>query len=277
MSVRVAEARERTATGREVLGQRIRELRVASGLSQRALTHQIGLSAHSNLADYEAGRRVPPLDVLAACERALGVHDGELAQLRQLALNQAAAATRAPAVLAPVSHGSVRARLVWLMVAAVLILLAGAGVTHQLLSSPSAPRPSLVVAPRGGWDGMSACDDSTVLLGSRSVAGRTSRDVARGSGPPAVFLGTLSLRYSPGCSLAWAKFVSGPAVVDSAGTFSLEVHRPSDGAETRTDIPVTGDAESDPLLTTPGCVYAQVTLLLQGSPNTTARTGCLQP
>src|SRR5215471_13870557 len=63
-------------------------LRLSKGLSMRALTRLIGLSAHSNLADYECGRRLPPRDVLEACERVLGVDDRELFRLWQDALRE---------------------------------------------------------------------------------------------------------------------------------------------------------------------------------------------
>ena len=68
------------------LGTELRRLRQRRGLSQRELTRLIGLSAHSNLADYEAGRRMPPADIVAECERVLEVTDGRLVELRSQAL-----------------------------------------------------------------------------------------------------------------------------------------------------------------------------------------------
>jgi transcriptional regulator with XRE-family HTH domain len=73
-----------------VLGAEIRRLRKQRGLSQRALVRVIGLSAHSNLSDYETGRRLPPADIVAACERALAVTDGYLQWLRVQALTDRA-------------------------------------------------------------------------------------------------------------------------------------------------------------------------------------------
>lgn len=72
------------------LGAEIRRLRSARGMSQRALTRLIGLSAHSNLADYETGRRLPPADIVAGCELALGVTDGSLRRLHEQALAERA-------------------------------------------------------------------------------------------------------------------------------------------------------------------------------------------
>lgn len=72
------------------LGVELRKLRLELGISQRRLTRLIGLSAHSNLGDYERGRRIPPSDIVAACERLLEVQPGYLQQLRSLALRERA-------------------------------------------------------------------------------------------------------------------------------------------------------------------------------------------
>lgn len=69
-----------------VLGAALRSERLACGMSLRKLARQIGLSGHGTLVDYEYGRRIPPADLLAACERALGVPDGQLGKLRRAAL-----------------------------------------------------------------------------------------------------------------------------------------------------------------------------------------------
>ena len=68
------------------LGAELKRLRQRRGWSQRELTRLIGLSAHSNLSDYEAGRRLPPADIVAECERVLEVTDGRLVDLRSQAL-----------------------------------------------------------------------------------------------------------------------------------------------------------------------------------------------
>lgn len=53
------------------LGVELRRHRLRRGLSQAKLVTLLGLSARSNLSDYERGRRLAPLDILAAAERAL--------------------------------------------------------------------------------------------------------------------------------------------------------------------------------------------------------------
>jgi len=76
------------------LGAELRRLRLDRGLSQRRLTRLIGLSAHSNLGEYERGNRVPPLDIVTACERLLAVPPGHLQQLQEEARRERARARR---------------------------------------------------------------------------------------------------------------------------------------------------------------------------------------
>jgi tetratricopeptide (TPR) repeat protein/transcriptional regulator with XRE-family HTH domain len=80
------------------LGRELRRLRQQRGLSQRALVRALGLSAHSNLVQYELGRRIPPGDIVAACARMLRDDSGILHRLHAEALAERAevAAERAP-------------------------------------------------------------------------------------------------------------------------------------------------------------------------------------
>ncbi len=72
------------------LGQELRRLRQQQGLSQRRLVRELGLSAHSNLVQYELGRRIPPGDIVLACERLLGDRAGTLRRLLAEALAERA-------------------------------------------------------------------------------------------------------------------------------------------------------------------------------------------
>jgi transcriptional regulator with XRE-family HTH domain len=74
----------------KLLGAELRGLRVSRGLSLRGLAAQIGLSGHGGLLDYEHGRRIPPEDIVVACERTLDVRDGRLRNLREKALAERA-------------------------------------------------------------------------------------------------------------------------------------------------------------------------------------------
>jgi transcriptional regulator with XRE-family HTH domain len=58
---------------------------MARGCTQAELTGLIGLSARSNLSDYELGRRLPPLDLVIAIERVLELDRGDLRRWRERA------------------------------------------------------------------------------------------------------------------------------------------------------------------------------------------------
>lgn len=77
-----------------LLGGELRRLRLERGISQRQLTRLIGLSAHSNLGEYERGTRIPPSDIVAACERLLAVPPGKLQGLRETAARERTRARR---------------------------------------------------------------------------------------------------------------------------------------------------------------------------------------
>lgn len=88
-------------TGSVRLGRQLRRLRLARGLSQRGLARALGLSAHSNLVQYELGRRIPPRDIVDACERLLGDGSGSLRRLLAEALAERAADVESLAQHAP--------------------------------------------------------------------------------------------------------------------------------------------------------------------------------
>ena len=73
-----------------LLGAELRNRRISRGLSLRALARQVGLSGHGTLVDYEHGRRIPPEDLVQACEKALDIRDGYLRNLREKALAERA-------------------------------------------------------------------------------------------------------------------------------------------------------------------------------------------
>lgn len=66
----------------ETLGAELRRRRRSLGLSQQQMAGRLGLSAHSSITYYEAGRRIPPPDIIDAYERALQVTDRALHETR---------------------------------------------------------------------------------------------------------------------------------------------------------------------------------------------------
>jgi transcriptional regulator with XRE-family HTH domain len=74
-----------------VLSSRLRQLRRERGLTQRDMVVPLHLAAHSAVADFESGRRVPAVDILGAYERFFGLAPGSLTDLRQQALAERAA------------------------------------------------------------------------------------------------------------------------------------------------------------------------------------------
>lgn len=69
----------------------LRRLRQERGMSQRAMAVPLQLAAHSAVADFEAGRRLPAQDILLAYERYFGLAAGTLVAVRARALAERAA------------------------------------------------------------------------------------------------------------------------------------------------------------------------------------------
>lgn len=162
------------------LGAELRGQRMARGLSLRALAAQLRLSGHGTLVDYEHGRRIPPEDLVIACERVLGLSDGRLRELRRQALaeragRQAAVLLKTPDRAAPRSNPGRRVitlpapgRRTWIMAAVLVILVAGLGLSRGL-GWPVAPSASARTAPtasvRAGFEQPS--DDWVILYGEQ--------------------------------------------------------------------------------------------------------------
>lgn len=269
-------------------------------MSQRALTRLIGLSAHSNLADYETGRRLPPADIVAGCELALGVTDGSLRRLHEQALAERASPHAAdapdpapdPAALRG-SRGSRVTRLAAFGAGAVVICgLVGLGTMHggggaQPRHPWTPPRlaqhsSAVTVSPNGtplrdGFDPeQAACDRSVINLDSAELRLPTAARVKGVLLPAGTLIGHVSLRYSVACRTAWARVDPMPAVdTPAAGTVDVYAIRPADGARTEFHLGHLEEAYGDMLLTRTGCVQAQGAINLAAGPVVSAVTGCL--
>lgn len=62
----------------------------------------------------------------------------------------------------------------------------------------------------------------------------------------------------------------------SSGHLELLTRRVNDGATVTLRLPQVVAAESDPLLSVAGCVYAEAIISLPGAAPITARTACIQ-
>jgi transcriptional regulator with XRE-family HTH domain len=94
------------------IGLELRRLRRCRGLSQREMAKLLGLSAHSAVADYENGKRLPAGDIIVGYERVFGIPDSRLQVLRGQELTdaanaeyEAAAARLPPRMMHPIGGG----------------------------------------------------------------------------------------------------------------------------------------------------------------------------
>jgi hypothetical protein len=281
-------------------------------MSQRALTRLIGLSAHSNLADYETGRRLPPADIVAGCELALGVTDGSLRRLHEQALAERASPRVADlepaadlALAADISesipigdrpHRFSPWLVTWLAVlgscAAVIAGLLELGALHggtggqpglqwtpPLLGHHSS---AVTVSPNGTplTDGLdpkqAACDRSVTTLDSAELRLPVPARVNGVLLPAGTLVGHVTLRYSVACHTAWARVDPMPAVdKPAAGTVDVYAIRPADGTRTEFHLGHLEEAYGDMLLTQPGCVQAEGAINLTAGPVVSGVTLCL--
>jgi transcriptional regulator with XRE-family HTH domain len=282
------------------LGTELRRLRQRRGLSQRDLTRLIGLSAHSNLSDYEAGRRLPPADIVAECERVLEVTDGRLTELRSQALIARAdqsdeveepgldevevAAPAEPRGGRPGRLGrlwSGRMRVVSASIASVA--LASVVVALIAANSPSPP-PPVRHSPNGTRliDGVdpkhAACDLDAINLSSATLRLPEAAVVDHHPLASGTVIGYLRLRYSPRCHAAWARLDPLAAVAQpGAGHVYIDATRPGDGYGTHFRSNVVQQVYGNMVLTDPGCVEAKASITLANGPTAKVTTRCASP
>ncbi len=292
------------------LGAEIRRLRRGSGLSQRELTRQIGLSAHSNLAEYEACRRIPPADIVTDLERVLGVTGGSLQDLRSAALIERAEQQDSPEstddadaksrsaelpspspaaaglpdavpagrrfrlrrrhLLSPVSLAIISAVIV---ASAGLIAASGSGghTAAATALSPNGTRLTDNIDPE-----RSQCNLDAVVL--ESVPLRLNRPVTvHGRQFPAgTVVGAVELRYSPACHAAWARLNPIPALAaPGLGAAVIYVVRPADHRRLAFKYRQVAEIYGNILLTASGCVRAGASIDLASGASASAATPCV--
>jgi transcriptional regulator with XRE-family HTH domain len=124
-------------------------------MSQRALAKRVGVGSHASFVDYERGRRLPPEDVLVACDRVLELDDGALVRLRKAALEKRAdARADAPRAGQDASVPILRRRSTrgWLAAALAAVLLAGGAIALRQATSHHGAPPAARAQTRFGFE-----------------------------------------------------------------------------------------------------------------------------
>ncbi|MCW2935611.1 MAG: serine/threonine protein kinase [Actinomycetia bacterium] len=288
------------------LGAELRRLRKAHGLTQRTLAQRLGYSAHSAIADYEAGRRVPASDVLIGYEGLFRLSAGSLQRQRA-------------AVIARLAEEQFRAQAD--------VVVAGqvpaAEPEQSSAGNPAPPRDprwrrwvprrhviilglaSVVLAMAvGGWamtrgDGSGPALDPTWRQSNQHVTDNAERtggpEDMDGDDPRArdcVFdavvrdtvplllpggkpFGVLRLRYSAHCGASW-----GSALYRNPQMYMVQITatRPADGAEARSQWSNNTPPGSygDMLSTAVGCVRVSAVVITPRGTGPTAVTPCLK-
>lgn len=263
------------------------------------MARKLGLSAHSSITYYEAGRRIPPADIIDAYERVLGIDDRALhrARLEELAARvQRDEAVSDPAALPvsvqvqvqaharaePTAVRSVPARRRFsarrLLVASLAALV---------LLTTAASSAALGAKHDGSWAQSTQNVTSRIEPASSPEPMDGDDPRARDCYPDAVVVqavplplpngdafGTLRLRHSAHCGASWGSaYYANPDLF----TVRITVHRPEDGAIVRDDWSnnTPPGSYSDMLSTASGCVWVEAVVITPSGTSSPAKTSCL--
>jgi transcriptional regulator with XRE-family HTH domain len=271
------------------IGLELRRIRQSRGLSQRTMARMIGLSAHSAVADYEAGRRLPHGDILRAYETALELPPGSLCGMRDRVLDhQATQAYHASVQATRTAPAPARERKAprpdllaarALVLAAVAILLSGSASTSlrgvdptwAALTQHVTDRADRPAAPANAPENMDGDDPRA----RDCVADAMVRQEVPLLLPGGAVFGSLRLRHSARCGTSWGSaHYSNPNMY----TITIVAHRPRDAAAVRSEWSNNTPPGSygDMLSTAPGCVWVEAWTSTPQGTSGTARTGCLR-
>lgn len=283
----------------------LRKLRVDCGNpTYRALAKRAHYS-HTVLADATKGERLPTLAVALAFVAACGGDTDEwrarwhLCQQQLLgapsppldappvpvplpaSLDEPAAGPSVPARAGRRGTGTVRR----LAVVAGAVALLAAGFAFGAWLNPAArglAKANEVSTSRilDGTDPLIAnCGPDAIVLDRSQIRLPVAVVIEGTTVAAGTVVGTVSLRYSPRCGGAWARFDPAPKFFGSnpgVAAILLEASRPADGTASTFRLPHVDETYGDLLLTGVGCVMARVTVELSGQPITaTAQTRCL--
>lgn len=286
LSVRTGEQ----VNGTPVLGPELRRLRVAQGLSQRVLARKLGYSAHSAVADYETGRRVPANDVLIGYEQLFGLPAGSLQQQRAAVLSDRAdqefrARTNGPATPAKPPRRLRLPRRVsrWQSFAAgtvvgALAMMGGSwAATGQPIPAldPTWAESNQHVTDQAERAGVPENMDGDDPRARDCVFDAVDRDQVPLLLPGGRRFGMLRLRHSAKCGASW-----GSALYDNPRLYTVEIiaTRPADGAEASSSWSNNTPPGSygDLLSTARGCVQVSVYVITPAGRGPVTTTRCLR-
>jgi transcriptional regulator with XRE-family HTH domain len=288
------------------LGAELRRLRKAQGLSQRVLAQRLGYSAHSAIADYEAGRRVPANDVLIGYEGLFRLPAGSLqrrraAVLAWLAEEQFHAQADVPAVRhvragepapSPTRDPALRRGPRWRRWAlqrrviipgvTAVVLVAAASSWEMAGSNRSGP----ALDPTWSQSNQHVTDNTERNVGPEDMDGddprardcvldAVVRDTVPLLLPGGKSFGVLRLRHSARCGASW-----GSALYRDPRLYTVQIiaTRPADGAEARSEWSNNTPPGSygDMLSTAAGCVRVSAVVITPRGTGPSAATTCLK-
>jgi hypothetical protein len=123
----------------------------------------------------------------------------------------------------------------------------------------------------------SNCDDARTL-DTRPVVLRQPTHIDGRSITVGTTIGTVTLRFSPKCAGAWARFdpAAGLFTSPSQGTVTVQASRPAEGAQATWRLGHIDQTYGDLLLTGMGCVEASVFVnIFDGAATADGSTQCL--
>jgi hypothetical protein len=166
-----------------------------------------------------------------------------------------------------------------LVVAASAASAVGWVAAHPSAAATPRQRPAASSSPlRAVYTGVSPCDLGAVIVRQAQMTLPVRLRLGARSFRAGTIVGTVSLRFSPRCALAWTRFIPAPPFRGNVGgILMLQSRRVADGATSTLRLHQIVAAEGDPLLTIPGCVVAEATATLgPGKPTLKAATTCFQ-
>ena len=270
------------------LGSAMRAAREGRGIGLREMARKLHLSAHSNLSEYESGKRVPSEDIVSGYEQILGLSQGALLKILEAVLDETGRVSRRPGMRIPLAADSIaswegrrgnsdvdkpmpnRRRRTILVAVGIVVILLGGGVAAWILLHRSGDSSSSTQAapyPDDSDPQVTGCRDDATVIDDVDVYD-----------PPGHLVGTLELRASARCGMNWGRFSPTVGLSQSPTlTLVIDVRRPADNRNSPFSVTYDGQAAyGNMLMSRLECVYTTLTLERQGNRSPTFQTACLE-